>query len=173
MRAEAGAGTHFSVRKDGPTAEVENEDYAGALAEFANGAMGSLEACRIITGPQCQMAFEVNGTAGAAAWDFERMNELELFRQKPDGPREGFARILSGPEHPLHARFNPGPGVGLGYEDLKTIEAHQFVKSIAEGRQGEPGFADMLGVASVQAAIQRSWESQKWETVESIRKGGS
>ena len=168
--AVPGSGTHFSVRKDGPTGKVTNEDYVGALAEFENGARGTLEACRIVTGPQCQMAFEVNGTDGAAGWDFERMNELQFFRINKDSPREGFTRILSGPEHPLHERFNPGPGVGLGYEDLKTIEVYQFVKSIAEKRQGEPGFAEALAVAGVQAAIQRSWESERWERVESIRR---
>jgi len=167
--AEPGSGTHFSVRKEGPSGEVTNEDYVSALAEFENGARGTWEACRIITGPQCQMAFEVNGTGGAAAWDFERMNELRLFRSKEGGPPDGFATILSGPEHPLHDRFNPGPGVGLGYEDLKTIEIYQFLKSIAEKRQGEPGFTEALAVANVQAAIQRSWVSERWEKVESLR----
>jgi len=163
--AAPGAGTHFSIRKEGPTAEVTNEDYVGALVQFANGARGTFEACRIITGPQCQMAFEINGTSGAAAWDFERLNELELFRLKPDGSRDGLTNILSGPEHPFHSRFNPGPGVGLGYEDLKTIETSQFVKSIAEGRQGQPGFAEALAVANVQAAMIRSWETGCWEEV--------
>jgi len=165
--AVPGAGTHFSIRKDGPTGEVTNEDYVGALVQFADGVRGTFEACRVITGPQCQMAFEINGTNGALAWDFERLNELELFRLKPDGSRDGSTNILSGPEHPFHARFNPGPGVGLGYEDLKTIEASQFVKSIAEGRQGQPGFAEALAVANVQAAMIRSWETGCWEEVKS------
>ena len=33
------------------TGPVENEDYVGALVRFANGAHGSLEACRVIYGP--------------------------------------------------------------------------------------------------------------------------
>ncbi|MGL4648283.1 MAG: Gfo/Idh/MocA family protein, partial [Caldilineaceae bacterium] len=40
-----GQGTHFSVGHPGdPTGPVENEDYAGALVTFANGAVGSFEA---------------------------------------------------------------------------------------------------------------------------------
>jgi predicted dehydrogenase len=118
----------------------------------------------VIKGPKCQMAFELNGTAGAMSWDFERMNELQIYQ--PDGSiHDGFTRIVSGPEHPFHANFNPGPAVGLGYEDLKAIEAHLFLQSIAEGRQAEPGFADARRVAEVLAAVERSWASQSWEEV--------
>ena len=46
--------------------------------EFANGARGTFEVCRIINGPRCQMAFEAHGTRGSLAWDFEQMNELKL-----------------------------------------------------------------------------------------------
>ena len=57
--------------------DVSNEDYAGALAQFANGVQGCLEVCRVIQGHKCQFAFEVEGTKGALSWDFERMNELK------------------------------------------------------------------------------------------------
>jgi predicted dehydrogenase len=122
--ATPGEGTHFTVRTDGPTGEVTNEDYVGALVQFSNGAHGTLEGCRVISGPQCQMAFEVHGTRGALHWDFERMNEIHLFLSDSDGGHNGYTRIVSGPEHPFHAHFNPGPGVGLGYEDLKLIEVY-------------------------------------------------
>jgi hypothetical protein len=49
-----------------------------------------------------------------------------------------------------------------------VIEAFEFLKSVAEGRQGKPGFADALAVANVQTAVERSWESKRWEKVESI-----
>jgi predicted dehydrogenase len=165
--ADRGVGTHFTVRTEGPLGEVTNEDYVGALVSFANGAQGTLEACRVINGPKCQMAFEVHGTRGAISWDFERMNELYLALDG-DEIRDGYTRVVSGPPHPFHARFNPGFGVGLSYEDLKTIEAAQFLKSVAEGKQGEPGFREALAVAEVQGAIRRSWESERWENMRSI-----
>ena len=169
--AAPGAGTHFSLGGDGPKGKVTNEDYAGALVRFTNGAQGTLEACRVIKGPLCQMAFEVHGTRGALSWDFERMNELQLSFSSGETASEGYVRVLSGPEHPFHAHFNPGPGIGLSYEDLKTIEAHQFLASIAAGKQGEPGFAESLEVAKVQAALQRSWQNGSWEEVRAIPAG--
>ncbi len=164
--ATPGEGTHFTVRTDGPTGEVTNEDYVGALVQFSNGAHGTLEGCRVINGPECQMAFEVHGTRGALHWDFERMNELHLFLSDSVGGHNGYTRIVSGPEHPFHVHFNPGPGVGLGYEDLKVIEAYQFLKSIREGHQGEPAFREALAVAKVLGAIERSWETERWEEIQ-------
>ena len=160
------AGTHFNVgTAAGPQGDVTNEDYVGALVQFANGAQGTLEACRVIVGPDCRMAFEVNGTDGAMHWDFERMNELLVQRPTRAGGAGGFTRLLSGPEHPFHSRFAPGPGIGLGYDDLKTIEAAQFLQSIVDGQQGEPGLDDAAAVARVLDAIAHSWSSERWETV--------
>jgi predicted dehydrogenase len=163
--ATPGVGTHFSVGEGGPLGDVTNEDYVGALAQFANGTQGDLEVCRTIQGHKCQFAFEVEGTLGALSWDFERMNELKVFSPDDDGVHDGTVRIVSGPQHPFHARFNPGAGVGLSYEDLKTIEAHHFLKSVAERRQGEPGFGEALRVAKVLAAIERSWKTESWQDV--------
>ena len=166
--ATAGQGTHFTVSAEGPTDKVTNEDYVGTLVEFANGARGTFEACRIISGPRCQMAFKVHGTQGSLTWDFERMNELNLFLSERDSPRRGYTRILSGPEHPCHAQFNPAVGTGLGYDDLKIIEAYEFLKSIAAGQLSEPSFSEALAVANVQAAVARSWETRSWEHIRSV-----
>ena len=38
----------------------------------------------------------------------------------------------------------------------------------ADGRQMDPGFAEVLAVARVSAAVTRSWESGAWEDVGEI-----
>jgi predicted dehydrogenase len=166
--AVPGQGTHFSVNAAAPRAPVTNEDYVGVLAQFACGAQGSLEVCRVARGPGCEMAFEINGTQGAIKWNYERMNELQLFL--PDGTPEhdGPVLIQAGPGHPGYSAFYPGPANSMGYEDLKTIEAFEFLKSVVEGKQAEPGFAEALKVAAVQDAVARSWASERWETVEPL-----
>ncbi len=163
-----GVGTHFSVGSGGPEGDVTNEDYASALLQFANGAQGNIEVCRVIQGHKCEFAFELEGTRGGLSWNFERMNELKVFSPDADQSHDGYTRIVSGPAHPDHVRFNPGAGVGLSYEDLKTIEAHHFLKSIAEKRQAEPGFTEALRVAEVLSAIERSWETASWQDVARI-----
>ena len=169
--ATPGEGGHFDLSEGGEMGEVTNEDYVCALAEFANGAQGTLEGCRVIKGAQSHLAFELNGTKGALSWDFLRMNELEAFLPDEDAAHNGTIRIRSGPELPFHRAFYPGSGQGLGFDDLKLIEAYQFSQWITEGRQGEPGFAEVLAVAGVQDAIMRSWETGGWEQVRSLRRG--
>jgi len=164
-----GRGTHFTTGlPDDPKGKVTNEDYAGAMVRFDNGAQGTLEVCRAIYGPKCEMAFEINGTKGALKWNFETLNEMDVYLPDETGGHEGFVRILAGPDHPFHGRFNPGPGVSLGYEDLKTIEAYHFLQSIVDGNQYEPGLAQAYDYANVHAAMIRSWDSGTWEDVTQI-----
>ncbi len=92
---------------------------------------------------------------------------LEACRVNDANPAEdGYTTLLSGPAHPYHSHFNPAWGLNLGYDDLKVIEAYNFLHSVVTGQQGEPGFAEALAVANVQQAIIRSWGSERWEAVE-------
>ena len=144
-----------------------------ALVRFEGGAQGMFEACRVINGAKCDMSFECHGTEGALRWSMESMNELQFQRRDAERPdREGYTRILSSPVHPFHRRFNPAPGTGLGYDDTKTIEAHEFLSSVVSGVQGQPGFREAAAVARVQEAIMRSWASERWESVAHGVSGG-
>lgn len=166
---QPGRGTHFSLgQPQDPKGEVENEDYVSALVEFENGVQGTFETCRAILGPKCEMAFELNGTKGALSWNFERQNELQLYLPQGDGSHDGYTRVVAGPEHPFHGQFNPGAGVGMGYEDLKVIEAYTWLQSVADGVQAAPGFEEALALAEVQAAMVRSWDTGNWESVTKI-----
>ena len=155
-----------SPGSDGPQMPVTNEDYVGGLVQFENDARGSFEACRVITGPQQELKVELNGTEGSIIWDFERMNELQVYVNPGREPlRQGYTRLFSNPEYPFHSHFNPGQGTGLGYEDLKIIETSRFVKSVLEGKQATPGVREAAAVAAVHVAVERSWESRSWQDV--------
>jgi predicted dehydrogenase len=160
-----GEGTHFSVAAEGAElGDVENEDWAAAIVEFASGVRGTIEVSRVIVGAEARYVFEVNGTEGAVAWNFERMNELELYGPLATGD-SGYARVLMGPEHPDFGRFQPGKGIPMGYDDLKVIEAHLFLESIADGVQREPGVREIDAAARAIDAMVRSADSGRWEDV--------
>jgi len=168
IRRTVGNCETFIVRRPaegGAPKDVTNEDYVGALVQFANGAHGTLEVCRVIQGHKCDWSFEIEGTQGALNWNFERLNELNFFLPDGTAAHDGYVRIVSGPNYPFHAHFNPATGTSLGYDDLKTIETHHFLKSISENKQGEPGLREALRVAEVMATIERTWTSQRWEEI--------
>ncbi len=164
-----GRGTHFSRgQPDDPKGEVTNEDYVSALIEFESGARGTLEISRTIFGPKVENRFEIYGTKGAIKWNFETMDEMEIYL--PDGSleRDGFVRILAGLDLPFYGRFQPGPGNNMSYDDLKVVEAYHFLKSVAEGEQLEPSFAAAYAFAQAHEAMMRSWDSGQWEAVREI-----
>ena len=88
-----GSATHFAVIENGELGEVENDDYVAALARFATGAVGTLEASRVSVGPQCGLGFEIFGTEGSATWNFERMNEFQLCLGR-GGANAGYTTVL-------------------------------------------------------------------------------
>jgi len=164
-RAPAGSGTHFSVVDDGSElGQVENEDWAAALVELESGVRGTIELSRAMIGADARYVVEVNGTGGAARWSFERLNELEVYSRTEAGDA-GWTRVVAGPDHPDFARFQPGTGIPMGYDDLKVIEAARFLQSVADGEQRPPGVHEMDAAARAIAAIARSCESGAWETV--------
>lgn len=163
-------GTHYD-RGDaaGPSGEVTNEDWFGAVVRFAGGAVGTFETSRTMVGPESQNAFEVHGTLGSVAWDLERMNELRVYRA--DSPTPGYATLLAGERYGDHGAFVPGRANPIGFEDLVTIEDHHFATAVAEGRPFDPGFDAAVAYASVQAALLRSWAEGTWQPVTDLREG--
>jgi hypothetical protein len=53
----------------------------------------------------------------------------------------------------------------MGYDDLKVIESAQFLQSVVDGVQREPGVREALAAATVIAAMARSAASGAWEPV--------
>jgi len=148
----------------GEPGPVENEDYVHCLLRFASGARGVLEACRVSVGEQNNYGFEVHGTRGAVFWDFRRMNELGVSRGTAyqDQP---VSTVHVGPGHGEFAAFQPGAANAMGYDDLKVVEAHRFLRSIAEGVPYGATLTDAVHSAAVLDAMARSAERRAWVEV--------
>jgi predicted dehydrogenase len=160
-----GAPSHYGRGSpDDPRAPVTNEDYAGMLCEFASGARGTFEASRTIVGPESQMALDAYGTRGALHWNFERLNELRLYRKSED-LGTGYTTVLAGERFGHHGTFAPGNANSIGFEDLVTIEDFEFCRAVADGRPFQPGLEQALQWGSVQDALLRSARSGRWEDV--------
>ncbi len=163
-------GTHYDRgRPEDPTGTVTNEDYAGMLCTFTNGVRGAFETSRAIIGPESQNAFEVYGTKGSLLWNFEKMNELQVYIASDVIKHTGYTTVYGGDRFPFHGNFVPGAANGIGFDELVVIEDHAFLESVTLGRQHAPGFAEALDFVSVQDAVLRSSASQMWENVTSLR----
>lgn len=162
-RPSADAVSHFSAGS-GPMATVENEDYAAVLARFDNGVVGTFESSRVAVGPRAEYTIEVYGTEGSLRWDFQRMNELQVCAGRGTGPY-GYTTTYAEPGDGDFGRFQPGGGVGMGFDDMKTIEAHLFLESFLTGRQLAPSVADGWSAAAIVSAAETSAETKSWSSV--------
>ncbi|GGW46621.1 oxidoreductase [Streptomyces caelestis] len=163
-----GATAGHSRASGGELGPVENEDYVSCLLRFASGARGVLEACRVSVGEQNNYGFEVHGTKGAVFWDFRRMNELGISRGTTYQD-QSVSTVYVGPGHGEFAAFQPGAANAMGYDDLKVIEAHRFLRSIAEGAPHGATLTDAVQSAAVLDAVSRSVASGAWVAVDARR----
>lgn len=145
------------------TREVENEDYTAVLARFEEGAVGILETTRVAIGPHAEYIVEIYGSEGSLRWNFEHMNQLQVAED-----RRGYRTILTDSSFGEFGRFQPGAGPGIGFNDLKTIEAALFLASVTEGKQFGPSVADGWAASELVDASLRSAESGAWVEVPEI-----
>ncbi len=159
-----GATAGHTRASGGELGPVENEDYVSSLLRFASGARGVLEASRVSVGEQNNYGFEVHGTKGAVFWDFRRMNELGVSTGTAYQD-QAVSTVFVGPTHGFYAAFQPGAATAMGYDDLKVIEAYQFLRSIAEGTAHGTTLDDAVRSAEALDAMARSVETGGWVAV--------
>ncbi len=135
---------------------VENEDWASMLVRFGSGATGSIEASRIAHGRRMDIGFELVCSQGSLVFRGERSNELQLYLADDPVAEGGFRRILINTSHPHYSAFLPAPAHGLGFNDLKTIELHEFLMAIAEGRNLDPDLDESCRLARICEAVLHS-----------------
>jgi len=141
---------------------VTNEDQVNLLCRFQSGAMGSIYVSRVATGRKMGYGYDITGTRGALRFDAEDQNALWYYDCRARRGRQGFTKLLMGPEHPDFLAFVQGPGHGTGYGDQIIIEARDFLKAIESRRDVYPTFRDGLEVSRVLEAAFRSNAERSW-----------
>jgi predicted dehydrogenase len=156
---------HERPLEDGSgTGPVDVDDAALALLRFENGAIGTLEGSRFCPGRKNQNRFEINGSKGSLAFDLERMNELEVYRE--EGPESGFRTIfVTEASHPYLMAWWP-PGHGLGYEHTFIHTVLDLLNAIENDEIPTPNFEDGVRIQRTLDAIERSSRSRRWERVQ-------
>ena len=141
---------------------VTNDDQVNVLCRFDNGAMGSIYVSRVATGRKMGYGFDITGTRGALRFDAEDQNALWFYDARLRPGRQGFAKLLTAPEHPDYGAFCEGPGHGTGYAAQIIIELRDFLHAIESRAPVFPTFDDGLQVSRVIAAAFRSYADGGW-----------
>ena len=106
----------------------EVDDAIEAAVEFENGAIGTIESTRLALGRRNAFQWEINGSKGSLAFDMERLNEIQVFK---NGSRtRGFTTVLvSEADHPFWELWWP-PGHIIGWGDTFVNELWHFLRAI-------------------------------------------
>ncbi|MFJ5621571.1 Gfo/Idh/MocA family protein [Peribacillus loiseleuriae] len=147
---------------DGKKEKVTVDDATLFLARFANGAIGSFEATRFATGHRSTNSFEINGSKGSIIFDFERMNELQVYFGDDRDDVQGFRRVLAtDPVHAFSEAWWPA-GHTIGYEHTFIHEIVELMEAFRENRQPIPNFKDGVKCQQVLEAVELSIARRGW-----------
>ena len=149
----------------GPKGEVDVDDEMITLLKFQNGAVGSIEATRNAYGRNNYLTFEIHGTKGSIAFNYERMDELQVMFADDPADARGFRTVYTGPNHPYGDGLWPIPALGIGYGETKIIECYDFFKAIMTGKQPSPNFEDGYRISAIADAILESGQTERWVQV--------
>ena len=155
LTATSGEGT-----EKGP---VTVDDATLFLAKFANGALGSFEATRFATGHRSTNSFEINGSKGSVIFDFERMNELQVYFEDDAEDVQGFRRVLATDTAHAYSEAWWPAGHAIGYEHTFTHAFVELMDAFREDRQPVPNFEDGVKCQQVLEAVDLSIEQKEMD----------
>jgi predicted dehydrogenase len=141
---------------------VTVEDATMFLAKFKNGALGTFEASRFCAGRKNFNGFEINGSKGSVAFNFEHMNYLQFFSREDPSYAQGYKNILATEgEHEYAGAWWP-PGHIIGYGETFVNEVYALLEALAEDRMPSPSFVDGVKCQMVLEGVARSVEQRSW-----------
>lgn len=160
----------YPERRDanGQLQPVENDDVAQFLCRYSNGGIGYFSSSRVAPGRKQGEVFEAQFTKGIITFSLERMNEINIYRHSDKPEDQGFKNIIVAPGHGEYGRFWSGPGIGLGYEDLKTIEEHHILENIVRKTKPAADFVFAAKINRVMDAVLESAQTGMWVDVKKV-----
>jgi predicted dehydrogenase len=163
-RRAAGVPAFGTGGGSGPSVAVDTEDIAVVLFETDRGAIGTLTVSQVSPGRKNRLWFEVDGSAGAVAFDQEQPETLWV------GGREANALVIRGSQAAADdaRRLDRLPaGHPQGYLDCFEAFVSDTYRAIAgDEPEGLPRFADGRRSVLITEAVLASARSGEWRRVE-------
>ncbi|PBB52935.1 MULTISPECIES: Gfo/Idh/MocA family oxidoreductase [Mesorhizobium] len=150
----------------GKTRKVTNPDAGFLICRFKSGGIGTVDFSRIATGKRFTQRYEIYCTKGSITYDYDQITRLNVFKLSDMPGQQGFRAIDVGPEHSDYRSFLPLPNFGLGYNEIKMLEASKVIASIVSGQPAWPTFGDAKRIVALVDACMASHASRQWERVQ-------
>jgi len=142
--------------------KVTVEDATAAVVEFENGALGTLEISKFVSGRKNFNSFEINGEKGSILFDAEKLNELLFYTT------EGDVKILLSDKSQTNIQQLWPTGYMIGYSETYIGEIYHFIDAIVNNKEIKPygaTFEDGYRNSVIVDAILKSAEEGKRITI--------
>lgn len=168
LQAQASGAEGLNAQATEEMGEVTVDDATAFIGKFGNGAMGVFEATRFAYGRRNFNTFEINGSKGSVAFNFERMNELEYFNAEDPTDRQGFRTInVNENDQPYSGIYWP-PGHIIGYEHTFINTVHDLLQAHLKQEPVHPSFREGAQVNAALDAVVESSEKRGWVEIEQL-----
>ena len=155
--------------KDGGVETALSDDYALALLEMADGAVGTVEASKIATGSNDDLTIEILGDKGALKFDLMEPSYLEFYDcSAPDSPMggvRGYTRIETVSRYPKPGGSFLPPKASIGWDRGHTHCYYTFLDDVAKGRVSDGAIADAARLQDLMEKLLESDRRGSWVEV--------
>jgi predicted dehydrogenase len=115
--------------------KVTVDDLTVATLKLKSGALAVVDSSWMAAGRKDYFYFEVNGSEGSIRFNFERLDELQVYL-KDDSGVGGFREVIvTSKKHPSMEKFWVDQGGGFAWNHLFVLEEKMLLDSVAQGRQ--------------------------------------
>ena len=145
---------------------IDTEDYATVLFRFASGARGVLTVSQVSAGRKNRVAFEMDGSKKAVAWESENPNSIWIGRR--DGNNEVMMKDPSLVYPEVRSLISFPGGHNEAFPDTSKQlfrEFYDFIAAGAKGRPSFPTFVDGLRELTLCERILQANETSAWVRV--------
>jgi predicted dehydrogenase len=126
------------------------------LAQMKNGAVGTIEVSKIVTGANDDLTFEIHGEKGSLKFSLMDLNFLEYYSCEDE--YTGYKKIECVNRYDYPAGIFPGIKAPIGWLRGHLGNYFSFVSSVNEGKTPSPSFEDG---AYVQKVLEASYKSDR------------
>jgi predicted dehydrogenase len=155
-----------AARGSAEKAPVETDDHATLLCAMPGGTIGTVEAGRLLTGAQNDLAIEVYGSQGSLKWSLMDPNHLYVADGRMPADERGWIKVPTLQRYP--GAILPGDDVPVGMMRFHVASMAAFLRSTLDGTPYDPGIEQGARVqAVIEAAIQAA-RTDTWVDVPPI-----
>ena len=161
-RASMQSVTLFPERADdtGRMVKVDTEDHVVVNARLRNGAIGTIEASKIILGSNDDLDLDLYGTRGAIRFNLMNPGFVRIYDSRdeasPIGGRRGYKELEALNKDPDSRSNFPGPRFNVGWLRGHVASAHNFVRCVHEAKPASPSIRDGAYIQKLMNALYRT-----------------